>query len=304
MPQLSVLMPAYNAEETVRHAVVSTLAALPRGSGLLVYDDASTDRTPNILQDLANSDPRLRWHRAERNGGVGVALGWLVDNAESPWIARMDADDVCLPWRFQPAWSVAKLLAVDFCFTGALNVDERLRPLRPTVPWPLGVAAAKYDLVVDNSLFHGGVIARRAALEELGGYRDVEAEDYDLWMRAVAAGFRLLRVPWQGYLYRTHQTQVTQSQGHLTAFKNSPHLAQAHTDLTQLATGRLSTVFPTLSTPAEDWNAHQRAEVLALADALESAVMADSSIRPWDRWLLRRRRVGLLRRMAGGVHSG
>ncbi|MDO4255051.1 MAG: glycosyltransferase [Kocuria sp.] len=301
MPKLTVLMPAYNAERTIDRAIASTLVALPRGGAVLVYDDASTDRTPEILEGWARRDLRVRWHRASDNGGVGVALDWLVHHASSPWIARMDADDVCLPWRFQPAWMIAKSLGVDFCFTGALNVDDCLRPIRPTVPWPLGAAAVKYDLVVDNSLFHGAVLARREALFELGGYRDVEAEDYDLWMRAVLEGCTIVRVPWQGYLYRSHQDQVTQSEHHHAALRESEWLAQSHAHLTEVATGRRFEIFPALQTDRNQLSAQQRGEIAALADVLEASLAADPAVRWWDRVFLKTRRIARLRSMAEGA---
>ncbi len=300
MPRLTVVMPAYNAAATIGTAVRSTLRALPRGAGLLVVDDGSADGTPEILEGLGAAHPQLRWHRFERNRGVGAALAWLVDHAEAPLIARMDADDVCLPWRFAPTLVRMRRARADLCFTGALNVDDDLRPLRPTVPWPLGPAAAPYDLLVDNGLFHGGLIARRETLQELGGYRDVEAEDYDLWLRAASSGHRILRVPWQGYLYRTHPTQVTSTQGHYERLRGSSEIAQAHSDLSRVALGRRIEAFRALHTRADELDETDRAVIRQLHDALEEAIARDPSLGRTDRLLLRRRRLSRLRTLAGG----
>lgn len=304
MPKLTVLMPAYNAEKTINCAIKSTLAALPKGAALLVYDDASTDKTAQILKKWSHKDPRIRWYSAKSNGGITTGLQWLLHHADSPWVARMDADDLCLPWRFQPAWLIAQALGLDFCFTGSLNVDDRLRPLRPTVPWPLGSAAFKYDLIVDNSLFHGALIARRETMMQLGGYREVEAEDYDLWLRAVLAGARCLRVPWQGYLYRSHALQITQSDHHAKAFRQSPQLAQSHAQLTLMAVGRRFDVFSALHAGSQPISQEVREQISQLADAMDSNIAADRSLHWWDRAFLTKRRVSRLRRLAEGVGHG
>lgn len=303
MPALTVIMPAYNAAATVATAVRSTLIALPREAGLLVLDDGSTDRTPEILAGLARHHPQLRWRRAEANRGVGASLAWLLDHAEAPLIARMDADDVCLPWRFRPTLLAMRRLRADLCFTGALNVDARLRPLRPTVPWPLGPQAARYDLLIDNGLFHGGMIARRDVLMELGGYREVEAEDYDLWLRAAAAGHRILRVPWQGYLYRTHSNQVTSDSGHHERMRASRRIARAHADLTETALGRRVAAYSALHTRPSDRDNSDRAVLHELHGALLTALETDGSLSRVDRALMLRRRLPRLRAMAEGARA-
>lgn len=299
MPRLTVMMPAFNAAPTIEKAIRSTLLALPAEAGVLVVDDGSSDSTPQILEQLGRKHPQLRWHRFERNRGVGSALAWLVDHAEAPLIARMDADDVCLPWRFTPTLARMRRARADLCFTGALNVDGRLRPLRPTVPWPLGPEAAPFDLLVDNSLFHGGMIARREALKSLGGYRDVEAEDYDLWLRAARDGRRILRVPWQGYLYRTHPTQVTSSQEHYERLRDSGEIARAHSDLSEAVLGRRIEAFRALHTREEDLDHADRAVIAELHDALEESIDRARQLSRTDRILLRRRRLARLRTLAG-----
>lgn len=295
MPRLTVVMPAYNAARTVEAAVRSTLLALPADAGLLVMDDGSTDETPEVLGRLASGHPQLRWRRSEANRGVGSSLAWLVEHAEAPVIARMDADDVCLPWRFRPTMTAMRRARADFCFTGALNVRSDLRPLRPTVPWPMGPSAARYDLLVDNSLFHGGLIARRESLLALGGYRDVEAEDYDLWLRAAAAGCRILRVPWQGYLYRTHRRQVTSGEGHYERMRSSREIAEAHACLTEVAVGQRVEAYRALHTRPEDLEDRDRELVMELHDAIGSALARDDTLGRVDRALLERRRLTRLR---------
>lgn len=303
MPQLTVVMPAHDAAATIGAAVRSTLRALPAGAGVLVVDDGSTDGTPEVLERLAARHHQLRWRRSESNRGVGASLAWLVEHADAPLIARMDADDVCLPWRFRPALAAMRRARAELCFTGALNVSADLRPLRPTVAWPMGPTAARYDLLVDNSLFHGGLIARRETLQDLGGYRAVEAEDYDLWLRAAAAGRRILRVPWQGYLYRTHPAQVTGGQGHHERMRSSRELAQAHAGLEEVAVGRRIGAYRALHTRADDLGARDRALVLELHDAMEAAMARDTTLSRVDRTLLERRRLTRLRIHARGARA-
>src|SRR5216683_3737069 len=97
-PSVSVLMPAYNAEVHLRQAVASVLAQTYEAFELIVVDDASTDRTLEILSSFA--DPRLRLVRNDKNLGIVGSLNSAMLKAEGHYIARMDADDLCLPTRF------------------------------------------------------------------------------------------------------------------------------------------------------------------------------------------------------------
>lgn len=206
MPRLSVLMPVKNGERYLYSAVASTLRALPSDAQLVVLDDGSTDQTPSVLGSL--DCPRLVRHRTTSSKGIAAGLNFLLDNTDSEFVARMDADDIALPWRFKRQLSAIR--GADFIFSAIVFMNESGRPLRPDIPGPIGTTAAPLHLATASCMCHPTLFARRSALQE-NYYRNVAAEDYDLWLRLVAEGLRVARDPLPAIKYRLHSAQVSQS---------------------------------------------------------------------------------------------
>ena len=100
-PLISVIMPAWNAEETVRKAAGSILAQTWRNLELLIVDDASTDGTWAALQEIANSDSRVRILRAKVNVGPYVLKNIALTQSKGEWITGHDADDWAHPQRLE-----------------------------------------------------------------------------------------------------------------------------------------------------------------------------------------------------------
>ena len=100
--RLTVLLPARNAEKTIRTAVSSTLRGLPHDGKLLILNDASSDATGEICRQASpRADGRVGVLTSDAQLGVAEGLNVLIDAADTPLIGRMDADDIALPWRFR-----------------------------------------------------------------------------------------------------------------------------------------------------------------------------------------------------------
>lgn len=210
VPPISVLMPARNAQEYVGRAVASTLRSMCHDSELIVFDDSSEDATPKILDRM--QDRRLRLLHG-RSGPVGVpaALNLLIRESKHAIIARMDADDICLPWRFRYQLQKLSDLRSDFLFSTGIYINERGKPLRPSNLRKIPCADISERLLWGNPLIHPTMVAKRQAILDLGGYKTSAAEDYELWMRAAAAGYSLSRSRLPVLLYRQHGLQETGS---------------------------------------------------------------------------------------------
>ena len=94
-PWLSVVIPAFNEEPNVEacyRELVEVLERLGHPFEVVVVDDGSTDRTPEILRVLAAADPRLRLVRLRRNAGQTAALDAGFRTARGPVVVTMDAD--------------------------------------------------------------------------------------------------------------------------------------------------------------------------------------------------------------------
>src|SRR5262249_37665616 len=103
MPDLQwvwVVMHVYNAEKYLAEALDSILQQTCTDFELIVIDDGSTDRSSTIIEAYARKDRRIILHRQD-NSGLVMALNQGCNLARGRYIARMDADDVRLPHRFE-----------------------------------------------------------------------------------------------------------------------------------------------------------------------------------------------------------
>ncbi|MDP9022556.1 MAG: glycosyltransferase [Actinomycetota bacterium] len=94
---VSVLMPTFEQAAFLDRAVASLRAQCHADWELVVVDDGSTDRAPDVLRRLAAADQRLRLHRSDRNRGLGAALNRALEAARGSFVAYLPSDDVYLP---------------------------------------------------------------------------------------------------------------------------------------------------------------------------------------------------------------
>jgi glycosyltransferase involved in cell wall biosynthesis len=177
-------MPVYNAEHYVAGAVRSILEQTFRDFELIVIDDGSTDRSPEILRSLADQDSRIAIHR-QSNSGIAASLNLGCSLARGTYVARMDADDISLPRRFEK--QVAFLDAhSDVGVLGTLIQDIGAGG-EPGPIWPLPTTAAtiRWFLMFGNCMAHPTVMMRRDIINRLKyNLAAAHVEDYDLWIRA------------------------------------------------------------------------------------------------------------------------
>lgn len=181
-PAVSALMSVWNGAPRVREAVESVLRQTMDDLELIVIDDGSADETPAILGSFR--DPRLRVERRARTG-LTRALGAALELARAPLVARLDADDVALPERFERQRAFLDAHPdIGLLGTGAHEVDAEGRALAVVRP-PTDDEAIRCALIRRNPFVHSSVMMRRAIVERVGGYDPAfpVAQDYDLWMR-------------------------------------------------------------------------------------------------------------------------
>lgn len=200
-------MPVHNGERFLGEALDSIFAQTFRDFELVVVDDGSSDETPAIIADYAARDSRLRPIRQEPSGLTSsLNRGWR--SAAGEYVARMDADDVALPDRFEQ--QVEFLDAhpeVAVVGTAAIAIGPDGEEVS-AVHYPEDDAAIRRELWRYNCLVHSSVMMRRSALEEVDGYRLDQAEDYDLWLR-IAERHALANLPQRLLRYRYHAGQFS-----------------------------------------------------------------------------------------------
>ncbi|MDX1540771.1 MAG: glycosyltransferase family 2 protein, partial [Geminicoccaceae bacterium] len=227
-PRISVLIPAHDAAQRLPRTLRSVQSQSVSEIEVIVVDDASRDRTAEVVEEIAARDPRVRLIRAERNLGPGGARNLALQAARAPWIALLDSDDTFLPGRLSRLLRYAEQTSADLVADNlVLRIDESeiARPMLPPalLDGPRWLDAATF---VEGNLpipghprvsygFLKPVISRRF-LERHGlGYRDGLrfAEDFDFYLRCLLAGGRWLLIPEAGYGYRVRGDSLTARHG-------------------------------------------------------------------------------------------
>jgi glycosyltransferase involved in cell wall biosynthesis len=124
MPLVSVIMPAFNAELFIQESIESALAQTVDDLEVLVVDDASTDRTRAIVDELARRDSRIRLLKVERNSGPAVARNCAIEAASGRYISFLDSDDRWLGHKLERQIKAMRASDWAFSFSGYEVIDS------------------------------------------------------------------------------------------------------------------------------------------------------------------------------------
>ena len=101
MAELSIIMGAYNCEKTLGESLESILNQTYSDFLCYVCDDGSSDGTASVIKAYAEKDSRIVFMQSDRNCGLAVTLNRLIALCRTPYIARMDGDDIAEPNRLE-----------------------------------------------------------------------------------------------------------------------------------------------------------------------------------------------------------
>ncbi len=209
-PDISVIMSVYNGETYINEAIESVINQTYKNWELIVINDCSTDSTAQILADFALKDERIKVYTNEINLKLPASLNKAISLSSGKYIARMDADDICLPDRLKKQFEFMennKDVALSSC---------RFMTLKNGVYAPGGVGgrcdyeAIKAMLLVSNPILHPGVIAKSEVMKELNYDTTLTCtEDLELWTRFVMNNYKIQILPEILLIYRLHDKQIT-----------------------------------------------------------------------------------------------
>jgi glycosyltransferase involved in cell wall biosynthesis len=201
MPRVSVILPVFNGASTIERAIASIRAQTYSDWELLVVNDGSTDATISVAEAASTAEPRIRLLN-QPHFGLVTALNLGLQHARGEFIARMDADDECLPERLaaQTDWLLARPeLGLVGCLVEFGGDRERNAGYALHVDWINSVVTPEQialNRFIESPFAHPSVMFRRELIEQHGGYRAGDfPEDYDLWLRWLAAGVGMAKVP-------------------------------------------------------------------------------------------------------------
>jgi glycosyltransferase involved in cell wall biosynthesis len=206
--KVSVLMPAWNAEKYIAEAIHSVLKQTFNDFELLIINDGSTDDTVSVIKQF--TDPRIRIIEQSRQG-IAEALNVGLKYAKGQYIARFDADDICLPERLQKQISFLDQYP-DYVLIGC---DAEFIAENGDHLFNCHCSGHTHEEIIQKfylycPFFHSGVIYHKESVIKAGGYSpDAHRfEDYLLWTQLAKYG-KYYNLPEQLIRIRINPGSVT-----------------------------------------------------------------------------------------------
>lgn len=207
--QVSVVIPVYNALDTVLDAVRSVEAQTFKDYEVIIVDDCSTDGTLSLLSKECGNHQVIK---SDVNKGPANARNRGIEKARGTWIAFLDADDVWLPYRLEAQMELVRQFPDTTLFCGnsisfsnrdpvdehELIIPKAAKSVRPVV---------LEEFITGNPVITSTVLVKKEAIVEAGGFDEAfkGPEDYDLWIRlAVRFKFSRMEVPLIRYREQLH----------------------------------------------------------------------------------------------------
>src|SRR5262245_30727999 len=192
LPTVSVTLLAYNHERYVADAIQSILDQTFTDFELVLVDDGSTDRTPEIIASF--QDPRIVSIR-QPNGGPSAAANRALASCRDVYIATMTGDDRSAPHRLQTQLDAYGRCGPGILFSGCDFMDDDGRPMTDGGfidgvfdTSPLTHAQILWRFFFQNNFINGvSTFTERRLFQEVGPYDPVlyQLQDYDMWIRFV-----------------------------------------------------------------------------------------------------------------------
>jgi glycosyltransferase involved in cell wall biosynthesis len=208
MPIVSVIIPAFNAKDTLNETLKSVISQTRLDWEAIIVNDGSTDETLTLAQAWCRRDPRIRLISrpnkglaATRNDGAAMASG--------PWLLFLDADDL-----IEPKWMNA-MLGVAAAKPDACVLHCGYVKFLPDGRWDDPVVPPDDDyfenLSRQNLFQPNALLVRRELFVELGGFDPAfsACADWDMWLRIARTGARFAGIDEALARYRLSQNQMS-----------------------------------------------------------------------------------------------
>lgn len=189
--KVSVIMGIYNCENTLREAIDSILNQTYKNWEIIMCDDGSSDNSFDIAKKYEEKYPdKIKVIKNSKNMQLAATLNHCLKYATGEYIARMDADDISLPTRFQEQVDfLVKYPHYDLVGSKMISFNE----LEDLGIKNIAEKPDKYYLRFSSPFAHATILCKKNVYSVLKGYRIsnevTRCEDIDLWFRFFSAGF-------------------------------------------------------------------------------------------------------------------
>lgn len=191
---VSVIVPLFDGESFIRSALESVRRQTVEDWEVIVVDDGSTDAGATIVEELGTIDRRIRLIR-KANGGVSAARNDALRESRGQFIAFLDSDDFWRSSHLESLLSELTFGGCDIAVGDAVVYDDAARQVvRGRIPSQIQKREFPESLGWANFIVPSMVVMRRGVVDAIGFFDETpaiqHAEDWDFWLRGVAAGMR------------------------------------------------------------------------------------------------------------------
>lgn len=296
---VSVIIPTYNRPNYLQEAVDSVFAQTYPSIEILVIDDGSADGgaltkaalKPYLSPDLSSAQMPKVTYLYQKNGGLVSAVNRGLALARGEYIQRLDDDDRLLPEKIARSVEVFQAQpAVGLVATGYYHIDAAGKRIRTFSPRPCSESARLLNMLMRCISACAGVMVRSLAHQKVGVYRNIRAQDYEMWIR-IAKEFKIETVNLPLAEYRRHPDNSTNPQNNQAQIERDIlHFTREHIEGTPL-----DELIPNLQSKAHAYalraaiylqkdSEHARGIHLAKAELEEARQLApnDPLLRLWE----------------------
>lgn len=189
--KVSIIMGVYNGSKYIRDSIESIINQTYKNWEFIICDDCSSDNTIEIIKEYMKNDSRIKLIKNDKNMGLAATLNKCLDECTGEYIARQDDDDISLPNRLEKQ---VKFLDKEHKYDligSKSNLIDKYNNI-----WGISNKIVQnpnaINLLNGPCFIHPTIMIRKCVIDKLNGYDEkaIRVEDYDLWFRFFAEGYR------------------------------------------------------------------------------------------------------------------
>jgi glycosyltransferase involved in cell wall biosynthesis len=200
--QISVIMPVHNRLSYFLESFKSIINQNFKSLEILIFSDGNSNSFNDHLKKIQNSHQNVKVFYSLKKLGIVKSLNFLISKAKGKYIARMDADDICLENRLREQFNYAEKYNKNYIFTaGCFYIDKKSKITGQYCPKEINIDILKYK----NPLIHPTLFAHNSVFKKIL-YREIYLnEDYDFYYRAFLNNFKFIIIKKNLIYYRVTQ---------------------------------------------------------------------------------------------------
>ncbi len=210
-PPISVLMSVYNGDKYLKKAIESILKQTFSNFEFIIVNDGSADNSIEIIKSF--NDPRIKIINNKKNLGLIKSLNIGLKQAKGKYIARLDADDIALKNRLEKQFNyLEKNKDITLIGGGAEIINSEGKYIREKLPITNFDQIRFWTLFFGNPFLHSSIFFKKKDIDSINGYSHTykHVEDYDLYLRLIKNGYKIINLPEIFIKYRIHNQSIGQ----------------------------------------------------------------------------------------------